>query len=426
MSRRLRTIELLTAADLAKSDLARAQENAASEIANTNRWIGALSGLVKTGTDLASTAYGNAKADALNEAKTFASQHANVASVDDVNAAIAADPSMQAPKATGNWADDFIANPFGVKGALANAKRNAATQALSDTAVKNKARIDELARVEKARADALAREDKLLADKNARDDKIRADDLAIADRRRGEDAEMRAFEFERNAAERAKDRASNAADRAAERTSRVQAAQAEANARAAQRADDKAAAQAQRDAEYQRDLTDKQKQKVVEVENFRTNIKDNIALLKKQIDDTGTYEMFGPESADMERRITAIATDMAKLADPGSVAREGEVATAKKGLFPTGVGALFTSNSTAQQVLDNLAAEVDRRAANAYRIRGLPSPSSTTSAPTAAPAPTPASDPMMLVVYSDGTTQQVRRSALPSKLPSGVTVTEKR
>ena len=424
MSRRLRTLELLTAADLAKSDLAREQDRSARDIANTNRWIGALSGLVKTGTDLASTAYGNAKTDALNEAKTFAAQHADVASADDVNAAIGADASMQAPKATGSWFDDFVANPFNMKGALADAKRNAATQVLSDTAVKNKARADELARAEKARTDALAREDKLIADRNAREDKARADDVAIADRRRGEDAEMRAFEFERNAAERAKDRASNAADRAAERTARVQAAQAEANARATQRADDKAAAQAQRDAEYQRDLTDKQKKYVVDIERTRQNIKNNIALLRKQMEESGTYEMFGPESANMDRWVTDIATDRAKLKDPTSVVSTSEVEREKKGLIPTGGwDAFWASKDTNQSILDRLEAETDQRADNAYRVIGLPSPSESLTT-SAAPAPEP--DPMMIVVFSDGTTRQARRSQLPSTLPAGTTVTEVR
>lgn len=429
MSRRFRTLELMTAADLAKSDLAREQAAAQRDIANTNRWIGALSGLVQTGTGLAQTAYGAAEKGALDEAKTFASQNPNVRGGDDVNDTLDADASMQVPKSTGNWIDDFVANPFGVKGALAQTKRNAATQLLNEQATKNRAadkleadRAAELARQDKIRADELARQEKSRADDAALVDRRRIEDAAAVDRRRAEDAELRAREQAHDDDQRARDRASAAADRAAERAARVQAAQAEANARAAQRADDKAAAQAQRDAEYQRDLTDKQKQKVAEVENFRTNIEDNIALLKKQIEDTGTFELFGPESADMERRITSIATDMAKLADPGSVAREGEVATAKKGLFPTGTGALFTSNATALRVLDNLAAEVDKRAENAYRVRGLPAPSK--GPPSTTPSPSLTSDPMVTVVFSDGTTRQTRRSLLPSKLPDGVTVAE--
>jgi hypothetical protein len=434
MSRRFRTLEILTAADLAKSSLAREQERTARDVANTNRWIGALSNLIPAGLSVAQTAYGAAEKGALDDAKTFASQNADVRSADDVSEALDADSSMTEPKSTGNWADDFLANPFGVKGALAKTKRNAASQLLNEQATKNRTadhaefvRQNDLLRQERLRQETLAREEKQRADDLARADRLRAADIDIADRRRREDAEQRSFQALHDDEERAKDRRAASAERAADRAARVDAAQAEANARAAQRAEDKAAAQAIRDAEYQRNLTDKQKQQVADVENFRTNIKDNVALLKKQVEETGTFELFGPESADMERRITSIATDMAKLADPGSVAREGEVATAKRGLFPTGTGALFTSNKTAQQVLDNLAAEVDKRAENAYRVRGLPPPSKTPSSSPSSPSSsssTPASDPMMLVVFSDGTSMQTRRSQLPSTLPDGVTVTE--
>jgi hypothetical protein len=122
-------------------------------------------------------------------------------------------------------------------------------------------------------------------------------------------------------------------------------------------------------------VEEKKKQQALEVENFVANINDNIEALERQIKDTGTFELFGPESADLERRITAIAVDMAKLADPGSVAREGEVATMKRGLFPTsGTGALFTRNATALQTLAHLKAEVEKRRRNAYRVRGLEAP----------------------------------------------------
>lgn len=135
-------------------------------------------------------------------------------------------------------------------------------------------------------------------------------------------------------------------------------------------------------------VDEKKKNAVLEVEGFRSNIQDNIKNLKKQIEETGTFELTGPEGANMERWITGIATDLAKLADPGSVAREGEVALQKKGLFETGFGALKTRNATAQQVLDALAKEVDKRVDNAYRIRGLKAPGEQqVPAPAAAPRP---------------------------------------
>lgn len=426
MSRRFRTLELMNAADLARGDLAREQERTARDVANTNRWIGALSSLIPAGVNMATTAYGAAEKGALDDAKTFASNNPEVRGGDDVNDALDADPSMQVPKSTGNWADDFLANPFGVKGALATKKRSAATQLLNEQAAKNRA-ADKLAADREAE---LARADEARKAQNEREDKIREENNKLIDQRRREDAELQAFRTAHDDEEKAKDRRAAAAERAADRAARLQAAQADANARAAQRAEDKAAEQARRDAEYARNLTDKQRQQVADVENFRTNIKDNIALLKKQIEDTGTFELTGPESADMERRITAIATDMAKLADPGSVAREGEVATAKKGLFPTsGWGALTTFDDTAQTVLDNLASEVDARASNAYRIRGLPPPTPpaySTAAPATAPAAAaPKADPMMLVQSPDGSVSKlVPLSKVDPSLPDNWVVIE--
>ena len=117
--------------------------------------------------------------------------------------------------------------------------------------------------------------------------------------------------------------------------------------------------------------TDKKKQQVLEVDNYVGNIKRNIKLVKDQIAKTGTFELTGPEGAVNERRLTEIATDMAKLADPGSVAREGEVMLMRKGLVDTGLGGSFTRDDTAQAVLDALAADVDRRREEAYLVRGL-------------------------------------------------------
>lgn len=137
------------------------------------------------------------------------------------------------------------------------------------------------------------------------------------------------------------------------------------------RREDKAMAIEARREEKAAATEDKKKAQVVEVENFVANIKDNINALRKQVKDTGTFEMFGSESADLERAMTNIAVDMAKLQDPGSVAREGEVALVKKGLFPTGLKALGTRNATADKILENMLSEVEKRRSNAYTVRGL-------------------------------------------------------
>lgn len=126
--------------------------------------------------------------------------------------------------------------------------------------------------------------------------------------------------------------------------------------------------------------TDKKKQQVLEVDNYVGNIKRNIKLIKDQIAKTGTFELTGPEGAVNERRLTEIATDMAKLADPGSVAREGEVMLMRKGLVDTGIGGAFTRDDTAQAVLDALSSDVDRRREEAYLVRGLEMGASATGA----------------------------------------------
>lgn len=108
---------------------------------------------------------------------------------------------------------------------------------------------------------------------------------------------------------------------------------------------------------------------VVEVNNFVANIKDNIGALRGQIKDKGTFELFGTHKQDMKRRLTNISTDLAKLADPGTAAREGEVALQLLGLLEA--NDLSMSNETALEILDNLEAEVEKKRANASTARGL-------------------------------------------------------
>jgi hypothetical protein len=86
--------------------------------------------------------------------------------------------------------------------------------------------------------------------------------------------------------------------------------------------------------------------------------------------------MFGPQNENMNRRIENIATDMAKLSDPSSVARPSEVEGFKRGLIEAGI---FKSNSTAKQILKDFESEVQSRANNAYKIRGVEMPNQSTS-----------------------------------------------
>lgn len=131
---------------------------------------------------------------------------------------------------------------------------------------------------------------------------------------------------------------------------------------------------------------EKRRQQVLEVENFTGNIDRNIQAVQDMIDKTGTFELMGPEGQVMDRRLTEIATDLAKLADPGSVAREGEVKLMRQGLVDSGLLGLGTSNRTAKEVLEALRSDVKQRRAEAYNVRGLDIPGAAGSSPAAMPA----------------------------------------
>ena len=132
--------------------------------------------------------------------------------------------------------------------------------------------------------------------------------------------------------------------------------------------------------------TEKKRQQVLEVENFTSNIDRNIDAIKAQIDKTGTFELAGPEGAVMDRRLTEIATDLAKLADPGSVARSDEVKLMRQGLVDSGFLGLATRTETAKAVLDALKGDVEQRRAAAYLSRGLDLPDGAAPAAGAMPA----------------------------------------
>ena len=108
-----------------------------------------------------------------------------------------------------------------------------------------------------------------------------------------------------------------------------------------------------------------------EIEDRRQNMNTNLSKLKSMIDEDGTYEMFGSHNQDIDRLTEQIATDMAKLMDPNSVARPAEVEAIKKTLVRPGFS---NKNSTAVNVLKNFEDEVNIRADSAYKIRGLESP----------------------------------------------------
>lgn len=120
------------------------------------------------------------------------------------------------------------------------------------------------------------------------------------------------------------------------------------------------------------------KKAITEITDRYSNIKEQLGQLRTQVQGGGTYDLVGPHNAQLEQKLTSIATDMAKLVDPNSVARESEVAAFKKMLFEP---SLWMKNSTALGVIDSFDKMVDSRLSNAYKSRGLevPTPSTATA-----------------------------------------------
>lgn len=120
------------------------------------------------------------------------------------------------------------------------------------------------------------------------------------------------------------------------------------------------------------------KAKMFEIEDRRQNINAALTTLDKMIGDKGTYELFGSHNQDIDRLTEQIATDMAKLMDPSSVARPAEVEQIKATLVKPG---FKNRNATAKEILNNFRSEVERRADGAYKIRGLEAPARQQSFP---------------------------------------------
>lgn len=118
----------------------------------------------------------------------------------------------------------------------------------------------------------------------------------------------------------------------------------------------------------QQEKEQKKMSAVTEIQDRYQNIQDSIGSLKKLIDDYGTQEVFGGQNEMMDQYITSIATDMAKLVDPNSVARETEVDSFKRMLVKPG---FWQRESSMQAIIDNFKNMVDKRLENAYQVRGL-------------------------------------------------------
>jgi hypothetical protein len=101
--------------------------------------------------------------------------------------------------------------------------------------------------------------------------------------------------------------------------------------------------------------------------NYRfVALKNNAQKLKDLIQEHGTFELTGDAGAKMDSVIYQMAVDYAKLVDPDSVAREGEVAAAQKYMLPvreTTMGIPMYKNSTAVSLVDNYMSDLDQRIA---------------------------------------------------------------
>lgn len=172
-------------------------------------------------------------------------------------------------------------------------------------------------------------------------------------------------------AEYATGRQDKAADTASQRAWQEQ--QNELNRKSQERAASLSAGRTQENAIAAEDRADLRKREASarEIEERAANAAKSLAQLESLVGENGTFEAVGPHNAMLEGAITDYATDMAKLKDPTSVARESEVETEKKALFSPG---LKTRNATALELIKNAKQRVQQRRDEAYKVRGLRTP----------------------------------------------------
>lgn len=124
----------------------------------------------------------------------------------------------------------------------------------------------------------------------------------------------------------------------------------------------------------QRKATADQAKAARDIEGFAVEADRALDEIADIVRKNGTFELTGPSGAALEDAVTSYATSLAKLRDPGSVAREGEVALARRGLFEPGVKGLATSNRTALEIVRRAKERMAERRADAYKVRGIEAP----------------------------------------------------
>jgi len=124
--------------------------------------------------------------------------------------------------------------------------------------------------------------------------------------------------------------------------------------------------------EKQKVSDEKNAASVLEIKGRALNIDQQLELVENQILAKGTSELFGEEDEVMSRRINEVAIDIAKLMDPGSVARPSEVESILKGLISP--SATKMTNKSAIKLIRTARSDVKNRLQIAYDIRGLKNP----------------------------------------------------
>lgn len=140
-------------------------------------------------------------------------------------------------------------------------------------------------------------------------------------------------------------------------------------------------------AKEDRVASNKKQAQSIEIEERYRGADKALEALEKEIEDNGTWDAYGSGPAVREGLINSYATDMAKMRDAESVAREAEVALERKALGEPSQS-LFTRNSTALDVIKKQRANLIERRNEAYRVRGLTPPQlpGTPAAPGGAPS----------------------------------------
>lgn len=113
----------------------------------------------------------------------------------------------------------------------------------------------------------------------------------------------------------------------------------------------------------------KQREQMVEIRDRSSNIQRNLEELERLIEEEGTYNVVGAHNKKISSRIYQIAVDTAKLVDPTSVAREGEVAAAQR--YMLFEPSPFIRDSTAKEIISEFKRDAAARLKSAYDVRGI-------------------------------------------------------